>query len=149
MGICMAVCFQIYLSSRVWPEWMIMAAGLFSAWYIRATFRKDMRCHAIRVPFPHLYDRGTIQIPTSVTVAGPNACTCSFELEHPPGWYQIRYQFERLNTEVMRERVNLFVLDWRRWLYFCKKVILFFRAPHSCPGCHDYLRVAQVHLRKT
>ena len=72
-----------------------------------------------RVSSPPLYERGAIRIPTSVTVEGLNARTCSFE--HPPSRYQIGTEFERLNTEVMRERMNMLVLDWRRSLYFFKK----------------------------
>ena len=83
------------------------------------TFRKAMQCHATRVSSPPLYKRGAIRIPTSVTVEGLNACTCSFE--YPPSRYQISTKFEWLNTEVMPERMNMLVLDRRRRLYFSKK----------------------------
>ena len=78
-----------------------------------------MQCHAMRVSSAPLYERGAIRIPTSVTVGGPNARTCPSE--YPPGRYQIGTEFEYLNTEVMREMMNMLVLDWRRRLYFYKK----------------------------
>ena len=71
-----------------------------------------------RVSSP-LYERGAFRIPASVAVEGLNGRTCSFE--HPPGRYQIGTGFERLNTEVMRERMNMLVLNWQRRLYFYKK----------------------------
>ena len=66
-----------------------------------------MQCHGKRVPLSYFFDRGTIVIPTSVTVAVANARTCSFE--RPPDT-----EFNRLSTKVIRERANMLVLDWRR-----------------------------------
>ena len=56
------------------------------------TFRKAMQYHATRVSSPPLYKRGAIRIPTSVTVEGLNARTCSFE--YPPSRYHISAKFE-------------------------------------------------------
>ena len=81
--------YSIFIQPHATASGINAAAGFFSAWYTQATFRKAMRCHGIRVPSPYLYlyDRGAIVIPTLFTIAGANACTCSFE--HPPGQYQI------------------------------------------------------------
>ena len=54
-------------------------------------------------------------------------------------------KFERPNTEAMRERMNMLVLDWRRRLYFYRTSYAIFIPP----GSNGHLRAGNLHLPKT